>query len=130
MTGRRLTISEETYKALQAEGLVTGESPGDVLARVVSDGISQKAREILRTITTVSDPTAKVDKPTVTKARLTDSPQALQSIKDLWQSGVRSRAAIGREVGYPKSTVAENIKRMLASGDLSETEGEGAEESS
>ena len=41
--------------------------------------------------------------------------------------GVRSRAAIGREVGYPKSTVAERIRAMLAAGELSEGEGEGEE---
>ena len=60
---------------------------------------------------------------------MTDNPEALQSIRDLWQSGVRSRAAIGREVGYPKSTVAENIKRMLEAGELEEEEEEGGGES-
>jgi len=123
MTGRRIAVSEETYKALQAEGLVCGESPAAVLERLVSGGISQKAREVLSAI---GEPSAKAEKPDVTKPKLTDNPQALQAIRDLWQSGVRSRAAIGREVGYAKSTVAENIRRMLAAGELQE-EGEGEE---
>jgi len=126
MTGRRITISEETHKALQAEGLVCGESPAAVLERLVSGGISQKAREVLSAI---GEPSAKAEKPKVTKPKLTDNPQALQAIRDLWQSGVRSRAAIGREVGYAKSTVAENIRRMLAAGELQE-EGEGEESTS
>jgi len=126
MTGRRVTISESVYRSLQAEGLVTGESPGAVLARLVGGGISPKAREVLNTI---GEPSTKADKPKGSKVRLTDNPEALQSIRDLWQSGVRSRAAIGREVGYPKSTVAENIKRMLEAGELEEEEEEGGGES-
>ena len=124
MTVRRIAVSEETYKALQAEGLVCGESPAAVLERLVSGGISPKARGIL---TTIGQPVAKAEKPKVTKPKLTDNPQALQAIRDLWRSGVRSRAAIGREVGYPKSTVAERIRAMLAAGELSEEEGEGEE---
>ena len=50
MSNRRIAISEEVYRGLQAEMLVTGESQGDVLARLVEGGISQKAREVLRTI--------------------------------------------------------------------------------
>ena len=123
MPVRRVTISEDCYKALRAEGLVTGESPAAVLERLVSGGISPTARGIL---TTIGQPVAKAEKPKVTKPKLTDNPQALQAIRDLWQSGVRSRAAIGREVGYAKSTVAENIRRMLAAGELQE-EGEGEE---
>lgn len=115
MAIRRITISEETYKALQVEGLVCGESPGAVLERLVSGGISPMAKEIL---TTIGEGTAKAEKPDVSKARLTDNPQALQAIRDLWQSGVRSRAAIARKIDYPKSTVAENIKRMLEAGEL------------
>lgn len=124
MTGRRIAVSEETYKALQAEGLVCGESPAAVLERLVCGGISPTARGIL---TTIGQPVAKAEKPKVTKPKLTDNPQALQAIRDLWRSGVRSRAAIGREVGYPKSTVAERIRAMLAAGELSEEEGEGEE---
>lgn len=123
MTARRLTISEETYRALQAEGLVSGENPGAVLERVVSGGISQKAREIL---TTIGETTAKAEKPKSDKARLTDNPQALQAIRDLWRSGERNQAAIARTVDYPRATVNENIRRMLAAGELQE-EGEGEE---
>lgn len=127
MPARRIAVSEETYKALQAEGLVCGESPAAVLERLVSGGISPTARGIL---TTIGQPVAKAEKPKVTKPKLTDNPQALQAIRDLWRSGVRSRAAIGREVGYPKSTVAERIRAMLAAGELSEEEGEGEESTS
>jgi len=119
MTGRRLTISEETYKALQAESLVRGKNPGVVLEELVMGGISPQAGEILITI---GEPTAKADKPKSNKARLTDNRQALQTIRDLWRSGERNRAAIARQIEYPKATVAENIKKMLDSGEISEGE--------
>ena len=123
MTIRRITISEDCYKALQAEGLVSGESPAAVLERLVIGGISQKAREVLSAI---GEPSAKAEKPKVTKPKLTDNPQALQAIRDLWRSGERNQAAIARTVDYPRATVNENIRRMLAAGELQE---EGGEES-
>jgi hypothetical protein len=55
MTVRRVTITEETYRALQAEALVCGEGPGGVLARLVERGISPKAKEILSTILRVEE---------------------------------------------------------------------------
>jgi hypothetical protein len=45
---------------------------------------------------------------------LTDNPQALQAIRDLWRSGERNQAAIARTVDYPR--------RMLAAGELVEGE--------
>jgi len=119
MPVRRVTISEDCYKALRAEGLVTGESPAAVLERLVSGGISPTARGIL---TTIGQPVAKAEKPKVTKPKLTDNPQALQAIRDLWMSGERNQAAIARTVDYPRATVNENIRRMLAAGELVEGE--------
>jgi len=58
MATRRVSISEEAYRSLQAEGLVTGESPGAVLERCILNGVSQKAREVL---TTIGQPSATVN---------------------------------------------------------------------
>lgn len=71
----------------------------------------------------------RTTKPKDDKPRLTDNPEALEELKDLWRSGVRSRAELGRRVGYPKSTVAENVKKMIESGELEgEKTDEGEEE--
>jgi len=126
MATRRVSISESVYRSLQAEGLVTGESPGAVLERCILNGVSQKAREVL---TTIGETSAKTEKPKVSKPKLTDNPQALQSIRDLWRSGERNQAAIARAVCYPRATVNENIRRMLAAGELSATVEEGGGES-
>lgn len=127
MTGRRIAVSEETYKALQAEGLVCGESPAAVLERLVSGGISQKAREVLSAI---GEPSAKAEKPKVTKpdlpkARLFDNPAALEEVVRLAAAG-HSLRAISEKTGYARATIAENLKRMKAR----EEEGEGEESTS
>jgi negative regulator of replication initiation len=128
---RRIAISEEVYRALQAEGLVTGESPGAILDRLVSGGISTKARGIL---TTIGQPSAtergkNAISPKRARSSLAKDPEALQTIRDMWQSGEKSRAAIARKIGYPASTTAERIRAMLAAGELSESaeEEEGGE---
>lgn len=119
---RRVTISEEIYRSLQVEGLVTGESPGEVLERLVGGGISLKAREILNTIgeTSATEKRKIGNLEERPRGRLVDDPVALQSIRDLWQSGETNRAEIARIIGYPKAIVAENIKKMLEAGDLEE----------
>ena len=124
MTARRLTISEETYKALQAEGLVTGESPGAVLERLVSGGISQKAREVLNAI---GETTAKAIKPKSGKGQLARNTEALEEIKRLWSEGERDRKVISTKIGYPYSTTGDHIRKMLESGELQEVEDEGEE---
>ena len=58
MATRRVSISEEAYRGIQAEGLVTGESLGAVLERCILTGVSQKAREVL---TAISQPSATVN---------------------------------------------------------------------
>ena len=52
------------------------------------------------------------------EGRLVDDLQAIEKIKKLWNSGHRNGAEIAREVGYPRATVNENIKKLKAKGDL------------
>jgi hypothetical protein len=112
-----MSIKPDTYRALQAESVVRGKDVNAVLDDLVFGGLSQEAKEFLGMI---GQPSAKAEKPKSNKARLTDSPQALQAIKDMWRSGERNRSEIARTIGYPKATVAENIRRMLEAGELAE----------
>ena len=130
MTTRRVTISEEVYRSLRAEGLVTGESPGDVLARLVGGGISPKAREVLTTIgeTSATEKRKIGDlehKARAPKRQLAKNPEALAEIKRLWRSGERDQARIGEAVGYARSTVGGRIRAMLEAGELEEEVAEG-----
>jgi len=125
MASRRITISDESYRALQAEGLVQGRGPGDVIDELIIKAISPKAREVL---TTIGQPSAtatkpKSDKAKLTKRQLAKNPEALAEIKRLWLSGERDQSKIGEAVGYPRSTVGGRIRVMLEAGELEE-EGE------
>ena len=117
MQPKRMTIKPDTYRALQAEAVVRGKDVNSVLDDLIFEGLSQEAKDFLGMI---GQPSATAKKPKSNKARLTDNPEALQSIRDLWQSGERNRAEIARRIGYAKATVAENIKKMLEAGDLEE----------
>ena len=127
MAKARVELDEDLHKALSIqamrEGTTLKEYVGSLLYPVVEAGTWTFLGLAPSDESAIGEGSAKAEKPKVSKPKLTDNPQALQSIRDLWRSGVRSRAAIGREVGYPKSTVAENIRRMIEAGELQE-EGE------
>jgi len=55
----------------------------------------------------------KVTKASLTRPRLADNPAALEEVARMARAGASLRA-IGEAVGYPKATVAENLKRMRA----------------
>jgi hypothetical protein len=61
--------------------------------------------------------------PKAKKKILAKDTEALAKIKELWGSGEHNRSEIARQVGYPKATVAENIKRMKERGELQLQEG-------
>ena len=145
MTGRRITISEETYKALQAEGLVTGESQGDVLARLVEGGISQKAREVLRTI---GQPSATVKgkkgnlatKQPARRGALLDNDSRKQQLIDMVRAGDITLEEMGSRLGgYDKGPGIKGVResrtpldvgkksRDEAAGEISEEEAGGEE---
>ena len=79
------------------------------------------------------EPVAKSIKPKVNKAdlpkpRLADNPEALEEVARLAAAG-HSIRVIAEKTGYAKSTIAENVRRMKAAGDLSEALEEGGGES-
>jgi hypothetical protein len=58
--------------------------------------------------------------PKGTKAILSKDPVALAKLKEIYARSPRpSLAAIGREIGYPKGTVADNVNRLKKTGELS-----------
>lgn len=63
---------------------------------------------------------AKVpDSPKAKKLKLSENPAALTQIKELWKQNPRpSYADIGRIIGYPKTTVSENVHKMKEKGEL------------
>jgi len=119
MPGRRITVSEETYRALQAEGLVRGKSPGGVLAELVEEGISQTAKKVLGTVSQKATKTKKPETPNNQKIPLREDEKAQQKIRDLWEGGERNRTEIARKVDRPPRTIQIWIREEIEKGELS-----------
>jgi hypothetical protein len=75
----------------------------------------------------IGETSAKAIKPKSGKGQLARNAEALEEIKRLWSEGERDRKVISTKIGYPYSTTGEHIRKMLASGELQEVEGEGEE---
>ena len=134
----RIEIDQRAYDALQAEGILQHRTVREIATDAILSHISTEAisfvdrktvmREDIATKRpldhkTTEDKCGAVtdnDKPQKRK-RLADNPDALQQIKDMWDSNPRpSYQHIADAVGYAKATVAENIKRMKEKGELAD----------
>lgn len=87
----------------------------DPLAQLPNDTITQGLD-----VTTVKVPDVPLAKrPKGTKAKLSNDPAALAKLKELYRRDPRpSLTAMGKELGYSKSTVADNIKKLKERGEL------------
>jgi uncharacterized membrane protein len=92
--------------------LMASESKAPVAASGVKESNGGIAVVDIRQPPPRTQPTEKKE------GRLVDDLQAIEKIKELWNSGHRNGAEISREVGYPRATVNENIKKLKAKGDL------------
>ena len=64
-------------------------------------------------------PPSSPEKPKQPRKKLLEEPKAIATIKEKWNQEPRpSLQEIADEVGYPKSTIADNIKKMQARGEL------------
>jgi len=52
------------------------------------------------------------DSPKAKRQRLSQDPMAITKIKELWKAGEHNAAKIAKEIGYPKATTWENIKKL------------------
>ncbi|HNR57559.1 MAG TPA: helix-turn-helix domain-containing protein [Methanothrix sp.] len=122
MSKARVELDEDLHKALSVqatrEGMTLKDYVHGLLNPVVEGatwtflGIDPSGKSV------IGETAAKTEKPKVTKAdlpkpRLADNPPALEQVARMARAGASLRA-IGEAVGYPKATVAENLKRMRA----------------
>lgn len=115
----RISLDPDLYASLAYMAAKDRISPKAWMEERIQDAWSHR-EEMASNPTIQMDDEPKRDIPQKRK-RLADNPGALKQIKTLWQSTPRpSFAKIAAEVGYPKATVAENVKRMRAKGDLPE----------
>ena len=125
-----LSYSQEAKQALQATGRMAPSTKEAQTPREVSfqdptmgesqtpqEGGSHKRRAVVREVG--RSPEREAPKEEGKKIRLSQNPQALAKIKELWEGGQRNQADIARAIGYPKATLNENIRRMIKAGTLS-----------
>ena len=138
-TREKVTLSSEAYKALEVEAMLHGSSLKDTASKLILKAACPKCKEILDimarpakepkdTITQEPDVTSTIE-PKGQKAQIPDSPKAkrqrlsqnqiaLTKIKDLWNAGEHNAGKIAKEIGYPKATTWENIKKLKDKGEL------------
>ena len=125
-----LSYSQEARQALQATGRMAPSTKEAQATKEVSfqdptmgeshtpqEGGSHNSRAVVREVG--RSPEKEAPKEEGKKVRLFQNPQALAKIKELWEGGQRNQAEIARVIGYDKSTVNDNIRKMLKAGTLS-----------
>ena len=99
----------EGTKEEEPKGPITQESKGDK----VKGPKGQRAQ--VRNVTKSQKPKS----PKAKRKKLSEDTMALEQIKILWARDPRpSYSEIGRELGYAKSTIADQIKHMKERGEL------------
>lgn len=117
-----LSYSQEAKQALQATGrkapsVTESQAPREGESQAPQEGGSPKPRAIVREVG--RSPEKEAPRQGGKKVRLSQNPQALAKIKELWEGGQQNQAKIAKVIDYPKATTNENIKRMLKAGTLS-----------
>jgi DNA-binding MarR family transcriptional regulator len=124
----RVVVSQDTYKALQAEAMVRQSSIQAVMDSIIIDHISQPAREILKALGSKEPADKKAvaaDKPASQKStragrpkQLAKSVSEISRIKYLWGTTDLPVADIARDIDRPRQTVEALIKRLIERGEL------------
>ena len=132
----RIEIKPEVWPALQVEAITRRMSPKDLVNILIMEGLSPKAREFMDSKPhdpmipqPIATETPENPKPDDTRGgaahgadkrkRLADNPDALEMIKKMWSRTPRPTfAKMVQEVGYPKTTIIKNVKRMKDKGEL------------
>ena len=144
-TRDKVTLSPEAYKALEVEAMLHGTSLKETASKLILKAACPKCKEILDIMarppkdTEEEEPKGESDNglkgplaqghndtmPQVPKGpkakgrKLSQDPIALAKLKELYGRSPRpSLAAMGKELGYSKSTVADNIKKLKDKGEL------------
>lgn len=126
----RVVVSQDTYKALQAEAMVRQSSIQAVMDSIIIDHISQPAREILKALGSkepVDEKAVVTDKPSSQQSTQAGRPRqlardkaAVAQIKELWTSTDLSITDIAAQVEAPRQTVDGLIKRLIDRGELAQ----------
>jgi len=135
-TRGKVTLTPEAYKALEIEAMLQGISLKDAASKLIIKAACPKCIEILDIMArppkrqkaeepqviiaqeTKGQSAQLPDIPTTKRLRLSQNQAALAKIKTMWKAGEQNTMKIAKEIGYPKATTWENIKKMKDRGEI------------
>jgi len=120
----RIALEPNALQALKIWAALEYEDPSALAGKIILDHMPARVKDLIApmpsegkgTIEVTQRPPQKRQK----KVRLVDDLEAVEKIKQMWNSGLRNQTKIALEIGYPKSTTTENIREMIKKGDLKE----------
>jgi Winged helix-turn-helix DNA-binding len=136
----RITIDPSTFLALRIWGALKDMEPSVLVDQIVMDSLPSEVKQILNLKETQVKPSEgekvslgegkkikpkereKIEAQKGKKAerkKLSDNKAVLGKIEKLWQQDPRpSYGKIAKEIGYPKSTIRDAIRKMIDSGKI------------
>lgn len=121
----RVSISPEAFQALNIQAAIEGRSIVDVLSNLVMKNLSPEARRAIdaiqperQIVTMAKHPECGMSDVAEKRPKLSANPDALSRIQELWLAGEHNSVVISQDIGYPRATTWENIKRLRDQGKL------------
>ncbi|NBJ15114.1 MAG: winged helix-turn-helix domain-containing protein [Dehalobacter sp. 4CP] len=94
--------------------------PGDLAARLILTHMPARVRDALREKNPLPSEGCGAVPAIGKKRRLSENPDALEQIRQMWREGEHNQAEIARRIGYHRATVNDSIKKMREAGELEE----------
>lgn len=128
----RIALEPEALRALKMWAAMVNEEPSALLSRVVMGHLPSEIKGIMAPVvrevprekeplTSEARGAVAVDDPRPKKRFLADDPTAIAKIKEMWAQDPRpSFSEMATITGWPKATIAENVKKMKEKGELQE----------
>lgn len=114
----RISITPDALRALKVWAALEDIDPGDLAARLILTHMPARVRDALRENAPLPSEECGAVPASGKKRRLSENPDALEQIRQMWRAGQRNQAEIARQIGYHRATVFDAIARMKEAGEL------------
>ena len=114
----RIAITPDALRALKVWAALEDIDPGELAARLILSHIPARVRDALREKAPLPSEECGASPAIGKKRRLSENPDALEQIRQMWKDGEHNQAEIARRIGYHRATVNDTIKRMKEAGEL------------
>ena len=114
----RIAITPDALRALKVWAALEDIDPGDLAARLILTHMPARVRDALRENAPLPLEECGASTAIVKRKRLSENPDALEQIRQMWKDGEHNQAEIARRIGYHRATVFDAIARMKEAGEL------------